>query len=131
MEYVVAKTISAFMNSKGGTLLIGIDDDGDLYGLNKDCESLPKKDQDGFELQLTQVISDYLGLEFRSYVQVRFERIGKKEICVVEVRPTDKPVFIQKKGDDPKFYVRAGNSSRPMNIKEFYEYIDTRFYDYV
>ena len=40
METVIAKTVAAFMNSGGGTLLIGVDDDGRLIGLGPDYATL-------------------------------------------------------------------------------------------
>ena len=35
----VLKTLAAFMNSQGGTLIIGIDDNGNSLGLEKDYET--------------------------------------------------------------------------------------------
>ncbi len=40
METVIAKTVAAFMNSGGGTILIGVDDDGHLIGLGPDYATL-------------------------------------------------------------------------------------------
>ena len=40
MEEVVAKTVAAFMNSAGGTLLLGVDDGGNLIGLGPDYATL-------------------------------------------------------------------------------------------
>ena len=50
METVIAKTVAAFMNSGGGTLLIGVDDDGKLIGLGPDYATLKSPDADRFEL---------------------------------------------------------------------------------
>lgn len=50
METVIAKTVAAFMNSGGGTLLIGVDDDGRLIGLGPDYATLKTPDADRFEL---------------------------------------------------------------------------------
>jgi predicted HTH transcriptional regulator len=48
----VVTTISAFMNSAGGILLIGVQDDGSVYGLEKDFKAAGRKgDLDGW-LQL-------------------------------------------------------------------------------
>lgn len=48
METVIAKTVAAFMNSGGGTLLIGVDDDGRLIGLGPDYATLKTPDADRF-----------------------------------------------------------------------------------
>ena len=50
METVIAKTVAAFMNSGGGTLLIGVDDEGRLIGLGPDYATLRTPDADRFEL---------------------------------------------------------------------------------
>ncbi len=52
MEEVILKTIAAFLNTQGGTLLIGVDDAGDPIGLTPDYNTLQKKNRDGFELWL-------------------------------------------------------------------------------
>ncbi len=52
MEEVVAKTVAAFMNSAGGTLLLGVDDTGSLIGLGPDYSTLKQPDADRFELWL-------------------------------------------------------------------------------
>ena len=50
MESVVAKTITAFMNSGGGKLFIGVDDAGKILGIEKDYATLKNKNKDGFLL---------------------------------------------------------------------------------
>ncbi len=47
LEYTVAKTISAFLNTKGGIILIGVDDSGKALGIKADYETLKKKNADG------------------------------------------------------------------------------------
>ncbi|WP_231560345.1 helix-turn-helix domain-containing protein [Microbacterium hominis] len=46
MEQVVAKTVAALLNSSGGTLLIGVDDDGRVHGLDRDFATLRTPDAD-------------------------------------------------------------------------------------
>src|SRR6476660_7849722 len=58
---VVAKTLAAFLNSQGGTLLIGVNDEGELLGLEVDISTLGKKSLDGFELAFRSAIAAYLG----------------------------------------------------------------------
>ena len=40
LEEVILKTVAAFANSQGGTLLIGVDDEGTILGLEQDYLSL-------------------------------------------------------------------------------------------
>ena len=121
LEFVVAKTVSAFLNSEGGTLLIGVDDDGNILGLEKDIQTLQKKDIDGFELHIRQVIKKYLGSNFEKHIKISFPEIDEKQICYMKIAKSGKPVFVTFEGKD-NFFVRNGNSSIPKNREEQSEY---------
>jgi hypothetical protein len=121
LEYVVAKTISAFLNTEGGTLIIGVDDDGNTLGLEKDMQTLSKQNIDGFELHLKQVIKKCLGDFFEKYIKVTFPKVDDKEICLIQISKSGKPVFVTFEGNE-SFFVRNGNSSIPKNRQEQSEY---------
>jgi hypothetical protein len=121
LEHVIAKTISAFLNANGGNLIIGVDDNGNVLGLDKDMETLTKKDIDGFELHLRQIISKYLNGSFEKYLKISFPEIESKLICLAKISKSGKPVFVSHEGKD-SFYVRIGNSSIPKNRQEQSEY---------
>ncbi len=121
LEFVIAKTISAFLNSEGGILMIGVDDFGNVLGLDKDIETLQKMDIDGFELHIRQVIKKYLGSSFEKHLKITFPKIDDKEICNVKISKSGKPVFTTFEGKD-HFFVRIGNSSIPKNREEQSEY---------
>ena len=121
LEYVIAKTVSSFLNADGGILLMGVDDEGNILGLEKDLQTLTKNNLDGFELHLRQVIKKYLGDNFEKYLNISFEKLDDREICVVKISKSGKPVFITHEGEE-KFFVRNGNSSIPKNRKEQSEY---------
>lgn len=121
LEHVIAKTISAFLNANGGNLIIGVDDNGNVLGLEKDMETFTKKDIDGFELHLRQIISKYLNGSFEKYLKISFPVIENKLICLVKITRSGKPVFVSHEGKD-SFYVRIGNSSIPKNRQEQSEY---------
>jgi len=121
LEYVFAKTISAFLNTEGGTLIIGVDDDGNTLGLEKDIQTLAKQNIDGFELHLRQAIKKYLGDYFEKYIKVTFPKVDDKEICLIQILKSGKPVFITSEGNE-SFSVRNGNSSIPKNRQGQSEY---------
>ena len=121
LEYVVAKTISAFLNTEGGTLIIGVDDDDNILGLEKDIQTLTKQNIDGFELHLRQIVKKYLGDYFEKYLKVTFPKVDDKEICLIQISKSGKPVFITSEGNE-SFFVRNGNSSIPKNRQGQSEY---------
>jgi len=129
MQFAVIKTIAAFLNSEGGTLVIGVEDDGNIFGLEKDLSLMSEDTLDQFERDVTQLISNSLGASFTQLVKLRFERVEGKDICAVEVSQAATPnAFLKwKKGEDPKFYIRTGNASKPLeDMQEFYNYISAR-----
>ena len=126
LTFVILKTIAGFMNNRGGTLLIGVADDGKIIGLEKDYQNLKKKDRDGFEQAIFTAISTKLGTDLSNYLHVIFHSKGNNDICRLIIMPAPRPVFIKQEGN-PKFYIRAGVSTRELNIEEATKYIDNRW----
>lgn len=126
LEHVIAKTLAAFMNSEGGKLFIGVNDAGEILGIERDCATLKNQNKDGFLLQLTQIINQYLGKEFNQYIAIRVVQISGKDVCIVEAANSAMPVFLNN-GDKEEFYIRASASSQPMSIREANEYIRTHW----
>jgi hypothetical protein len=132
LEGVIMKTIAAFSNSEGGMLIIGVNDDMEIVGLENDYNTLKEGTKDGFELHLRNLINQYYGIEFASkYVRISFPIIEDKEICLVEIKPGDKPLFTKLKDkygiEQENFYLRSGNSSPALAPSEQAGYIRTRF----
>lgn len=127
LEGVILKTLAGFLNSPvGGALLIGIADNGDILGLEKDYQTLKKPDQDGFEQAVMTIISTNLGADLCTFVHVLFHVIDNKDVCRLIVSPSTRPVFINQ-GNTPKFFVRTGGATRDLNIQEALEYICGRW----
>lgn len=122
LEKVILKTIAAFMNSNGGDLIIGLDDNKVVLGLENDINTLRKKNEDGLMLHLISLISDSIGVEYNAYVHISFHKSDEKTLCLVNVNKTMEPVFL-KDGELREFYVRTGNSSKALNPLETYKYI--------
>ncbi|WP_082703873.1 helix-turn-helix domain-containing protein [Lutibacter profundi] len=122
LEVIIAKTIVGFMNAKGGKLIIGVNDDGEILGLEKDFKTLKQQNTDGFEQKIYEIISKYIGKEFCFYCTVYFHQLAKKTICVVAIDKVAEPVYLSK-GKDTIFYIRTGNSTKPLTIKEAFHYI--------
>jgi len=73
--------------------------------------------KDGFELALQQVFSKAIGAD--SYVRdvrVSFCNRDDKEICVVSVDRSQKPIIIEESTPQPTLYVRVGNATKPLNL---------------
>lgn len=123
----VAKTMAAFLNTEGGALLIGLTDDGEVLGLAKDIKTLGKKqDRDGFELAFKNVLSTYLGAATSAAVELTFADHDGKTLAVASCEAHSQPVYLTD-GSDVDFFVRDGNSSRPLNVLESNKFIADRW----
>lgn len=127
LERVIMKSIVGFLNADGGTILIGINDNGQITGLKNDFKSLIKKNRDGFENHLTMLIKTSIGLPFAKYINISFEQIGVEEICIIHVKRGHKPAYLINTDKKEEFFARIGNSTQPFSMSEAEEYIKTRF----
>ena len=113
------KTVSGFLNSDGGTLLVGVNDDNEILGLTRDMKASNTKNTDDYELRLTRLLSDKCGRpNIAEFVRVTISPSGENQVCRLDVRPATSPVFTE----NEKFYVRVGNSTNSLLPSEIYEY---------
>lgn len=124
IKAIIAKAICAFLNSNGGYLFIGIDDNGKVLGLNNDFGlAEEKKPKDYFRLEFDQMLEHFLSISVIDSVIGKFYEIDGKDVFVVSVYPNKRrPIFF--KGQNAKeFYVRAHASSRHItDIEELANY---------
>ena len=139
LESIIMKTIAGFNNSDGGQLIIGVDDDGNILGLDNDYSTLQKQDNDGFSNHLIRIIENNFGIEFSTELVstewIEFPIIEEKEICAINISRGDKPtllVHIDKNGQKSKIlYRRLDGQTIPIQDSEqIFEYIKERFPDY-
>jgi hypothetical protein len=127
LENVVMKSLAGFLNNKrGGTLLIGVADDGQVIGLEHDYRSLKKPDRDGFEQALISAVAHHLGGDLSPYLQVVFHRTHDKEVCRVIIASAPRPVYLEQSGA-PKLYLRSGTTTRELNVREAIDYQSSRW----
>ncbi len=107
-EYVedIKNTIIAFANCDGGTLYIGVDDDGTVYGVD---------DVDGTMLRVTNAVRDAVRPDITMFVEFRSDVMDEKPVvCVSVQRGTARPYYLHGKGIRPEgVYVRQGASTVP------------------
>jgi hypothetical protein len=122
LEKVIIKTIDGFLNFEGGILLIGVDDNGGVIGIDKDISTLKKKNIDGFQQLLINLISEYLGAEYSQYINIAFEKVVDKFVCIINIDKAPQSVFVRGK-DTKSFYIRSGNTTKLLNSEEAHNYI--------
>ena len=122
LKIVVAKELAAFMNTKGGILLIGVENDKKVSGIEKDLAVL-KKSKDEFELTFTNLVNIYLGRVYRTYTDLNFSKLNDKEIAIIRVKTSPSPVYLRCEGQKEEFYIRVGNACQRLELSEAIRYI--------
>lgn len=102
----IKKEIIAFANCEGGTIYIGVADDGTILGVNN---------ADECSLQISNMIRDTVKPDITMFVHYKtIEYDGKSIIVITVQRGTNRPYYLAKKGLRPEgVYVRQGYSSVP------------------
>ena len=124
IEDAVVRTIAGFMNRFGGTLLIGVDDSGSVLGLKRDLSTIAKKDLDGYENWLIDLLEHAIGKPALAHLAVNFVEIEEEQVCRVDARRSPKAVFTNTSKGKDLFFIRVANSTREMTAKEANEYIE-------
>jgi|GEM_PF-4216231 len=114
----IMEEISSFLNSKyGGSLFLGVRDDGSIQGLESNISALHgKKNRDGLELAITNKIKNSFGGISVDLINLEFYNIDQKTICEIKVTAHDEPVFFKN-----NFHVRNGTQSTKISNKEFFD----------
>jgi hypothetical protein len=124
LELLVVKTVAGFLNAKGGTLVIGVADDGTVVGLGPDYGLMKAPDDDRYELWLRDLLSVCLGTPAAALVGVSFHDLDGERVCRLDVPPAPAPVFLDPPKGEPvsEFWVRMGNSTRRLLTDEVLDY---------
>ncbi len=127
VKHAIVKTVAGFLNADGGTLLIGVDDDGEILGLEKDISTL--RGDPGlpdYEEHLRTLLGRNLDPPSEGLVEVTFPRVGDHTICRVDVEPSPRPVIAHHMGRD-KFFVRHGDATWKLKDDDMFRYVKERW----
>ena len=122
IENASLKTVAAFMNAKGGTLIIGVADDGTILGLETDKFA----NHDKLLLHLTKIVQDRIGSLYIKYLHFSIENIKEKDVLRIDCTPSTIPAYL-KDSNQEHFYIRTGPSTTDLRLSKVYAYIKERF----
>lgn len=127
IEWAIVKTLCAFLNTDGGTLLVGIADDGSIIGIEHDFRVLKSKNTDGWSRWLMDLVETKIDSISLTNLKVRFGVISNKYVAQIDVKPSVTPVFARESGNRQVFFVRTGSSTRHLEGSALLVYEDSRF----
>ena len=122
IEHSILKTIVAFLNTEGGTLLIGVEDSGNILGIGID--QFPNDDK--FLLHFGNLMNDKIGKHYTDQIRWELKELSGKKILRVDCKPSSNPVFLRIDGKE-EFYIRNGPSSLQLSTSEVLEYSRKHF----
>jgi serine/threonine protein kinase len=122
------KTIAAFLNTSGGTLVVGVDDAGDVLGIEADFEYCQKgkHNPDGWMLSLETVIINALGADVWGAIRVSLVPHDEHTVAVVLCPRRASQTWHLEDGGEC-FYIRAGNATENLTGRSLVGYIRERW----
>lgn len=127
MEDSIVKTVAGFLNTDGGTLLIGVGLDRQVVGLDHDYGRVKPPNGDGFVNWLTTHLANAVGHAAVMRSRARITVHEGKEICRLDVARSSRPVWARTSKEDRVFFVRMNNSTRPLPEGEVGNYVADRW----
>lgn len=124
IEHAILKTVCAFMNTKGGTLLIGVADNLDIIGIGQDRF----ENTDKILLHITKLIKERISPLHIEFVKFEIEHLEGKNILRIDCEAATVPAYLQEKHNVESFYVRTGPSTSLLKVSQIYDYIRRRFH---
>jgi type I restriction-modification system DNA methylase subunit len=116
------KTIAAFLNTDGGTMMIGVSDSGEIIGLEKDYKLCNKHDKDGLEQKIHSLVTSRFVPEPKGKVNVSFEQVEDRQVCVAIVETSEDISHL----DGKDVYIREGNTSRKLEGPALVNFVQNR-----
>ena len=122
IELAWLKGVAAFMNTEGGIVLIGVEDDGKILGLEADAF----ENEDRCRLHFKNLFNQHLGPQFSKYVRLEIYPLDQQKLVAIECERAEDPVFlVHKQGES--FYIRSGPSNIELSISQALSYLRRRF----
>lgn len=122
IETSALKTIVAFLNTEGGTLLIGVSDDASIPGISAEILKLYKS-TDKFLLHLKNLLKDRIGESYYPFIDASLVDVDGNPVVVIECKPSHSPCYL----DNIEFYVRTNPATDKLDGPKLVEYVKNHF----
>ncbi len=122
IEFAILKTIVAYLNTEGGTLIVGVSDRGEILGLEKDA--FPSNDK--LKLHVNNMIKEHIGSQFRAFIDFELFPLDDNHVLKIDCLPGAKRVFLRQNSEE-EFYVRNGPATIRLSGNALIDYVAHRF----
>lgn len=121
IELAWMKSVTAFMNSEGGTLIVGVDDKGMVRGIEED----KFENDDKCLLHVKNLIHEHIGSEFARDIECKLYLIDNKTIVSLTCKKSEHPIFLRV-GQNKSFFIRSGPSTTKLPMSKMVAYLQRR-----
>jgi len=122
IETNALKTIVAFLNTEGGILLIGVNDDSEITGVDLEIEKY-HKNSDKFMLHFKNNIKERIGEQNYPFIKYRLVNVDGKSVLLIECKSANEPCYL----DEKAFYVRTNPATDLLEGRKMLEYVENHF----
>jgi hypothetical protein len=122
IEHAVLKTLAGFLNTNGGTLVVGADDKGTPLGVEHDGFA----SEDKLIQHLANLIRDRLGVHHNLFIESCVMDCEGKRLLVITCKPAKSAAYV-KDGKSEYFYVRSGTTTVELPASKIHDYVKQRF----
>ena len=126
----IAKTVASFLNTEGGTLIIGKDDEGIITGIKEDMEFKEFKNLDEYQRALYQLLKNTIDEGIAGKVRIRFEEKNGLNVCLVHVKRSPTPHFCDDLESETKqrlLFIREDGASPALSPDRYAAYFQEHF----
>lgn len=123
IETSALKEVVAFLNTEGGTLLIGVSDQKTIKGCDYEINEFYKKSVDAFLLHWRNLVKERIGVQYYPYIKPKPINVDGKIILQVVSEKSPLPCFL----DGKDFYVRTNPAVDKLEGFRLAEYLQNRF----
>ena len=124
IRYAALREICGFLNSNDGILFIGVTDDLIIDGIEKDGF---KDDKDEYSRTISNLVESSCGALAASFVEISFEILEEKTICIIKCEKSSEPIYLTYKGKEQAFLVRYGSITKEPPPAEMIRWVNTKF----
>ena len=122
IEHAVLKTLAGFLNTQGGSLIIGVSNEGTPLGVEADGFS----DEDKMSLHLVNIVNSKMGPNAWAAMRASFDDYEEHRVLVVRCERSSSAVYL-KNENAKQFYIRTGPSTTELSGDDLVEYVKQHF----
>lgn len=123
IELSALKTIVGFLNSDGGVLLIGVEDEGSVSGIADEVVKLHRGNYDKYLLHFKNQVKSRIGEQYYPFIEQKLLQVANQRILLVRCEPSKAPCYL----DGKDFYVRTNPATDKLEGPDLVAYVQNRF----